>query len=216
MKAGDESIVIDGFTLRPKDDGGRGWTYLPLAPTLERGASGAPLLQVIEAGAMAFLQCTARVALNEDARNALLLRLKQREPTAQTLEAAPLTVERMALEVRSGERWSALAESKGSGTAPWTAAFAATLDAGAIAAIKAALAGEPRCARLAVRIVLPGSPGTLRSAESTADARIETPAGSASVRVAMSVDASSPAREATAVDLDADIADFFSRGGPIR
>lgn len=213
MKAGDESMVIDGYTLRPQDAERRAWSYEPIAPSLERGAKGAPLLQLIEAGAIAFLQATARVALHEDARAALLRRLQEREPNARTLEAAPIAVERVALEVKTESGWTAIAQSPGLGTAPWTAALAATLDAAALAAVKAALAGERQRARLTARIVRRGSPATVRIAAARSETRIETPEGTSSTRVATVLDESSPASEPVALELDADIADFFSGGG---
>jgi hypothetical protein len=208
MKEREASFVIDGIELQQKDNG-RAWLYVPRRPTLERGQSGAPMLQVIEAGSTAFLQCTARVALHEDARAALLASLKKKQPKAETLEAAPLSVERMALEVRPDSTWVTVAESKSSGMPPWTAALAATLAPGPLAAIKSALAGERARARLRAWIVLPGSPAAYRRSAAAGEVRLETPAGAASARFTATADASSAAGAATALELVADIADFF-------
>ena len=212
MKDREESLVIDGIELQPKDVAGCAWTYVPLRPALERGQSGAPMLQVIEAGSTAFLQCTARVALHEEARAALLTSLKKKQPQAETLEAAPLSVERIALEVMTGNDWVAVAESKGSDLPPWTAALAATLASGQLAALKSALAGEKKRARLTARIVLPGASASFRSAKAAGEARIKTPTGAASMRFSATADESSPASQATRRNLAADIADFFPPG----
>jgi hypothetical protein len=170
------------------------------------------MLQVIEAGSTAFLQCTARIALHEEARAALLARLQEKRPQARTLEAAPLAVERITLEVMTGHDWVTVAESKGSGTPPWTAALAATLAAGQLAAIKSAVAGERKRARLRAWIVLPGSPAAFRRSETRSEARIKTPTGAASASFTASANASAPAGAATALELSADIADFFPTG----
>ena len=116
-----EPLVIDGVKIAAKNGDVRTWSYVPPRPSLERGPGGKPILTVIEAGSTAFLQCTTRLALHEDARAALLARLREIEPKAETLEAVPLSVERIALEVKTGSTWVAVAESKGSGMLPWTA-----------------------------------------------------------------------------------------------
>lgn len=211
-----EPLVIDGVKVEAKDGDGRAWSYVPPRPTLERGPNGRPMLTVVEAGSTAFLQCTARVALNEDVRAALLARLKEIEPKAETLEAAPLSVERIALEAKTGSEWVAIAQSKGSGMPPWTAALAATLAPGPLAAIKSAVAGERERARLSARIVLPGSPAAFRLSEATGEARIETPTGAASASFAASHDVSSPAGAATALELSTDISDFFPKADSNR
>jgi hypothetical protein len=208
MKEREASLVIDGIELR-QEDNGRAWTYVPRRPTLERGQNGAPMLQVIEAGSTAFLQCTARVALHEDARAALLASLKKQQPQAETLEVAPLSVERMALEARSDSTWVTIAESKSSGMPPWTAALAATLAPGPLAAIKSALAGGRTRARLRAWIVLPGSPAAFRRSTAASEVRLETPTGAASARFTAAAKASSAAGAATALELVADVADFF-------
>jgi hypothetical protein len=207
-----EPLVIDGITIVAKNGDGRAWSYVPPHPSLERGPGGTPMLQVIEAGATAFLQCTARVALHEDARAALLASLKKKKPKAETLEAAPLSVKRIALEVRPDSTWAAVAESKGSGMPPWTAALAATLAPDSLAAIKSAVAGERERARLRAWIVLPASPAAFRRSTAAGEVRLETPTGTASARFAATADASSAAGAATALELSADVADFFPKG----
>jgi hypothetical protein len=211
-----EPLVIDGVKITAKNGDGRAWTYVPPHPSLERSPGGTPMLTVIEAGPTAFLQCTARVALHEEARSALLARLQEIEPRAETLEAAPLAVERIALEVKTGSSWVAVAESKGSGMPPWTAALAATLAPDRLAAIKSAVAGERGRARLRAWIVLPASPATFQRSEATGEVHIETPTGTASARFTATADASSAAGTATALELGADLADFFSTGASQR
>ena len=212
MQDRQESFVIDGIELTAKDSTGRTWTYIPQRPNLETNQSGTPMLQVIEAGPTAFLQCTARIALNEDARAALLASLKEKAPEAQAIEAAPLSVERITLETKTGNDWIAIAESKGSGMPPWTAALAATLPPGPLAAIKSAVAGEKDHARLSARIVLPGSLASFQTAEASGEARIETPAGAASASFAATADASSPGSKPTSHEITVDLSVFFARG----
>ena len=208
-----QALVIDAIELRPKDQDERAWLYVPQRPSLERNPGGTPMLKLVEAGATAFLQCTARVALNEDTRAALLARLKEKKPKAETLEAAPLSVEKVTLEAKTADGWSVLAESKSSGLPPWTAAFAVMLDPAPLAAIKASLAGEKERVRLTARLVLSGSPAYFRSTQSASEARIESPAGSASTHFAANAQASSPVSEGTSHDLTADLSDFFRQGG---
>jgi hypothetical protein len=208
----EKPIIIDGVKIAAKNGDGRAWSYVPPRPELERGPGGAPMLTVIEAGATAFLQCTARVALHEEARRALLARLKEIKPKAETLEPAPLSVERIALEVKTGSTWVVVTESKSSGMPPWTAALAATLAPDPLAAIKSALAGEKERARLRAWIVLPGSPAAFRRSTAAGEVRLETPTGAASARFAATADASSAAGAATALELGVDLADFFPAG----
>ncbi len=216
MKNDAAPLVLDGFELSARDKQGRAWSYRPKRPVLERRPDGAPMLQILEAGSTAFLQCTARVALDESARAALLDALKRERPNAQTLDAAPLGVERIALEVKSGDHWVAVADSRGSGNAPWIAALAATLDADALAAMKAAIAGEKGRARLTARAAVPGAPGAWRHTEAAAKVQIRTPAGGESAGFATTADERSPATAPVPLELGADIAEFFPGGGPNR
>jgi hypothetical protein len=208
----EEPLVIDGIKIAAKNGDRRVWSYMPPHPSLERGPGGTPQLTVIEAGPTAFLQCTARVALPEEARTTLLARLKEIEPKAERLEAAPLSVERIALEVKTGNTWVAVAESKSSGMPPWTAALAATLAPDPLAAIKSALAGERARARLRAWVVLPGSSATFRRSAATGEVRLETPTGAASARFTATAGTSAPAGAATELEISADIADFFPAG----
>jgi hypothetical protein len=208
----EEPVVIDGIKIEAKNGDGRAWSYVPPSPALEQGPGGTPMLTVIEAGPTAFLQCTARVALNEDARAALLGRLKEIKPKAETLEAVPLSVERIALEVNTESEWVTISESKGSGMPPWTAALAATLAPGPLDAVKSAVAGEKGRARLRAWIVLPPSPAAFRRSEMAGEARVETSEGAASARFAATAETSTPAGAGTPLELNADISDFFLKG----
>ncbi|HEX5110304.1 MAG TPA: hypothetical protein VFV95_17760 [Vicinamibacterales bacterium] len=172
-----EPLVIDGMTLEAASPDGRAWKYVPDRPVIERSASGEPMFSIIEAGPVAFLQCTARLALNDEGRARLLERLKAVRPEAETLEAASITVGRIALEVSNAGVWEAVAESSGSGMPPWTAALAATLAPAALSAIKAAAGGETGHARLRASITRAASPSTYRRAEAAGATRLESPAG---------------------------------------
>src|SRR5262249_17308081 len=138
----EDVVVIDGITLEAADADARAWTYIPNRPAIDRDANGNPMFSIIEAGPVAFLQCTARLALSEDAQGQLLARLKAARPDAETLTPAIIGVQRITLEVSNGEMWEAIAESSSSGMPPWTAALAATLAPAPLAAIKAASGGE--------------------------------------------------------------------------
>jgi len=173
----EDVVVIDGITLAAASSEGRAWRYVPTRPVIERSATGAPMFSIIEAGPVAFLQCTARLALNDDARARLLERLKAVRPEAETLESASITVGRIALDVNHAGVWETVAESSGSGMPPWTAALAATLAPAPLAAIKAAAGGESGHARLRASITPAASAVGYRRAEAAGATRLESPAG---------------------------------------
>ena len=217
MNEPDATLIVDGIRLDASSADGRAWTYLPDRPSIELSGTGAPSLSIIDAGPVAFLQCTARVALNEPARARLLTRLQTIEPRAETLEAAPISVERVALEVKDGDAWVAVAESTSSGMPPWTAALAATLAPGPLAELKAAAGGEAGHARLRAWITLPGSVATSWRAESSASTRVETPGGSGTASYTTTTEQSSPGGAARAIELSGDISDeLFSESGENR
>jgi hypothetical protein len=211
MENPQKSRVIDGIELKTKDASGRAWTYVPVRPSLQTNETGVPMLQVIEAGPVAFLQCTARVALNEDARAALLANLRKQDPEAETLEPAPLSVERIALEAKTTDEWKTIAESKGSGSPPWTAALSVSLAPDQLAAIRSASEGEKDRARLVARMTLQGAPASYRRTESAADARIQTPAGTASAGFAAAAETSSAANPGEVRNLAVDLADCLAK-----
>ena len=172
----DRTLTIDGVTLSPTTDD-RAWTYLPVRPVIERAATGEPMFSIIEAGPVAFLQCTARLALHEDVRARLLERLKAQRPDADRLEPAGIVVGRIALEINDGNAWTAISESTGSGMPPWNAAFAATLAPAALAAVKAAAAGESGHVRLTASYTPVGAPAAYRHSVSTGVTTLETTSG---------------------------------------
>ena len=165
MDTREEPLVVDGISIEARSGDGRMWNYIPERPTIQTGPGGTPMLTVLEAGATAFLQCTVQVGLDDAVCNALLTRLKEKRPQAESLEAAALSVERIALEAKIGSEWQVVAEGKGSGLPPWTAALMATLEPGTLAAIKAAVAGQTDCARRGRGLSLPGSTAAFRRAE---------------------------------------------------
>jgi hypothetical protein len=172
------------------------------------------MVSVIEAGPTAFLQCTARLALTEEARARLLRRLQAIDPRVEALEAEPLRVERVSFEVRTGSDWKSVAESTSSGMPPWTAALAATLARDALAAIKAALAGEKDRARLTARIVVEGSPAVTRHWAAAGETMTTTSATRASAGFTAEADLSSSARAPVAHELGADIASLLAEHVP--
>jgi hypothetical protein len=204
-----DTIVIDGITLQRTGRETRTWTYVPRAPTLETDSAGKPALRIVEAGGVAFLQCTARVALRDDDRAALLQKLRHIRPDAEAIEAAPLTVHRVALEAFANGVWSSAAESAGSGMPPWTAALAVMLPAGALAALKAAVAGESGRARLAASLTVAGTPERVHRIREAGSVHVRTSAGETSSSFAVEIDGSTAARAPVRLELTADIADLL-------
>jgi hypothetical protein len=208
----DEAVVIDGITLEAASPDGRAWRYIPSRPVIERSASGEPMFSIIEAGPVAFLQCTARLALNDDARARLLERLKAVRPVAETLDAASITVGRIALEVSNAGAWEAVAESSGSGMPPWTAALAATLAPAPLAAIKAAADGESGRARLRASITPAAPPVSYRRAEAAGATRLESPAGIFTTSYTTTTEDSPNTSPAEARELTTDLATELAPG----
>jgi hypothetical protein len=200
-----DSVVVDGVQLRAADREGRSWTYVPARPGLERDATGRPMLSIVEAGPVAFLQVTARVALSEQERARLLEGLRALRPAATSLEVAPIQVSRVALEVKEGDRWVAVAESGSSQMVPWTAALAATLEPSARAALRDAASGERGRARLRASIALPAAPQTIGYAEASGSVRAESPFVVAAASYTTSIGESSPAGPASSLELSADL-----------
>jgi hypothetical protein len=207
-----QPVVIDGITLEPASADGQQWMYVPSGPVLELGPRDTPMLSVIEAGPVAFLQCTARVALSDAARARLLARLQEVRPAATTLDVAPISVERVALELKTAEGWNRLADSRSSGMPPWTAALSATLNPAALMAIKSAVAGKPGYIRLTARIVRTPMPAVYRQVTSTGTTRVDSSYGASSSSFAAATYHASPASPALALDLDTDVAKFFRKG----
>jgi hypothetical protein len=208
----EQPVVIDGITLEPASADGQKWMYVPSGPVLELGPRDTPMLSVIEAGAVAFLQCTARVALNDAPRARLLARLQQVRPAAKTLEISPILVERVALELKTADGWNQLAASRSSGMPPWTAALSATLNPAALAAMKSAVAGERGHIRLTARIVRTPMPAVYQHAESASTTRVDSSYGTSTSSFAAATHHASPATPARALDLDTDVAEFFRKG----
>ena len=205
-------VVIDGITLEPASENGQTWMYVPSGPVLELGPGGAPMLSVIEAGPVAFLQCTARVALNEATRARLLARLQEVRPAATTLDIAPISVERVALELKTADGWKQLADSRSSRMPPWTAALSAQLNPVALAAMKSAVAGERGHIRLTARIVRTAMPAVYQHAEAASTTRVDSSYGTSTSSFAAATHHASPATPARALDLDTDVAEFFRKG----
>ncbi len=205
-----QPLAISGIELFPLDADATRWRYRPRRPSLERQRDGTPMLQVIEAGSTAFLQATARVALDETERTGLLDALRRERPTASSLEPLPLDVHRIALEIKRDDGWSVLAESRGSGSAPWTAALAAVLDPAGVAALKAATEGEPGRVRLVAHASEAGSPARTHYANATIDLKTETPTERASMAASIDIDRSTPAAASRPVELVADLSDLLS------
>jgi hypothetical protein len=206
-----DARLIDGVETYPKGDG-HTWLYIPDRPRLERSDTGTALLQVIEAGPVAFLQATLRLALPHEERDRLLAVLQATDPAVTDLVPAPLTVDRLALEVLTGT-WVTVAEGAGSGAAPWNAALGASLGPEATAAIKAAIDGRSGQARLVARFAVGGSPGSVHEATATAEALARTTEGAAYAAIQADLNASVEATEPTTREASADLSESFTTTG---
>jgi hypothetical protein len=207
MNDADCRIVIDGIELRERETGL--WTYIPKGPGLERGADGAPLLSVIQAGATAFLQATARIDLPEVSRTTLLTKLRERHPNAREIRSDVADVPRVALEMKAaGDVWAPLAQGRSSSLPPFLAALSCRLHPAELEAVSAALGGERKRLRLAATVRLRNRPSRERRLDAVEELRVETQAGSAAAHTA------THAREAgdsgmRTLYLATDIAEFY-------
>ncbi|MEZ0073232.1 hypothetical protein [Planotetraspora sp. GP83] len=133
-----EAIVLNGVEAWPDDAEPGVWTYVPPGPFLDRLPGGGRAIGLVEAGVVAFLQVTTRLDVPDQDRDAMRRGL----PAGSDLRPAPVTVRRVAVEVRKPDGgWAPVAEGTSSGLPPWTTALSATLDAAQAAAVKAALGG---------------------------------------------------------------------------
>ncbi len=155
----EQPVVLDGLELRPDPADPSVWTYVPPGPFLELGPDGGPALGLVDAGAVCFLQITARLDLPNATRDALparLLPLTGRPPTA--VRAVEVAVTRVAVETRPPDgTWAAVAEGTGSGASPWTTALSATLGAEQTAAVRAAVGGARGRMRLVGELAAGGT-----------------------------------------------------------
>jgi hypothetical protein len=211
MGANGTSLVVDGIELRPDPVDSATWIYLPPGPLLDRGPDGKPLIALIEAGALAFLQITARIDLTEAARAALLARLKEKEPAARAIRVMIVTVSRVLLEVRDdASGWGKVAEVTCSGHPPWTAAIAATVTGAQIAAVKSALSGTKARLRLSATITLPAVPHKERREWRSFELGAADVAGSASLGVESTVASSGTPSPAKSIARAHDVADLLA------
>ena len=212
MDAGGTSIVVDGIELQPDPVDPATWTYLPPGPLLDRGPDGKPLVALIEAGTLAFLQITARIDLTDAARAALLARLKDKEPAARAIRAMTVTVSSVVLEAWDDDvsGWAKIAEVTSSGQAPWTAAIAATVTGAQLASAKAALGGTKAGLRLSATITPPAVPVTERRKSRSIELGAADLTGSASLGMASTVTSSGASGPAKPVIRVHDVADLLT------
>ncbi|MCT9934394.1 hypothetical protein N5079_29735 [Planotetraspora sp. A-T 1434] len=147
-----EGIVLNGVEAWPDDAEPGVWTYVPPGPFLDRLPGGGRAIGLVEAGAVAFLQVTTRLDVPDQDRDTMRRGL----PAGSDLRPAPVTVRRVAVEVRTPDGgWAPVAEGTSSGLPPWTTALSATLDAAQAAAVKAALGGARDRLRLVGELTAP-------------------------------------------------------------
>ena len=206
------SIVVDGIELQPDPLDPAIWIYLPPGPLLDRGPDGKPLIALIEAGTLAFLQITARIDLTDAARAALLARLTDKEPAARAIRAMTVTVSSVVLEAWDDDAsgWAKIAGVTSSGQAPWTAAIAATVTGAQLASAKAALGGTKARLRLSATITPPAVPVTERRESRSIELGAADLTGSASLGVASTVTSSGAPRPAKPVIRVHDCADLLT------
>jgi hypothetical protein len=83
------------------------------------------------------------------------------------------------------------------------------LPAGALAALKAAVAGESGRARLAASLTVAGTPETVHRIREAGSVHVRTSAGETSSSFAVEMDGSTAARAPVRLELTADIADLL-------
>jgi hypothetical protein len=175
-------VVIDGIELKGDPVDPATWVYLPPGPLLDRGPDGKPIVALIEAGSVAFLQITARIDLSDAERVALLAKLKQKRPAARALRVMAVTVGRVLLEARDDAAgWAKIAEVTSSGHPPWTAAIAASVSGAQIESVKRALGGTKARLRLSTTITPPVSTRTERRESHSVELGVADAAGSVSL-----------------------------------
>lgn len=140
-----DSFDLDGVHLYLAEGEPGVVRYVPGAPGPERGPDGQPTLTMIASDRGGILQLATRWALDEAALAALASALAAARPdlAGASLQPAPAQVTAATLKIAGPDgSLVALKESAGSGMPPWSAVFAATLDAGQKAAALAALNGR--------------------------------------------------------------------------
>lgn len=123
--------------------GGDIWSYVSLAPWPQLSQDGRPMLSLLAAGDVAFLQLTAQLdppgGTLEQLRAALAA---GKNPATVTLTNGVRAVRAVEVAVGKGDAARVIATSTGSGFPPFTAAFGIGLAADDRADVDAALRGE--------------------------------------------------------------------------
>ncbi|MBK7820434.1 MAG: hypothetical protein IPJ61_05005 [Tessaracoccus sp.] len=119
------------------------WSYVSLAPWPQQSHDGSPMMSLLAAGDIAFLQLTAQL----DPPGATLDQVRAtlaagRNPATITLTSGVRTVRAVEVTVGADDDTRVLATSTGSGFPPFTAAFGISLTRDDRPAVDAALRGE--------------------------------------------------------------------------
>lgn len=205
-----DTVEVDGVALTAESSEPGVWTYLPPGPLLDRSHSGSPAIGLIDAGPVAFLQLTARLDLQQDAREVLLSALKSHRPTATVVRSTRIVVDLIGLEAHDSDgAWVQIARSTSSGTAPWTAAMSAALTPAQQGPVKAALTGIRDKLRLRAVFTVPAPPIEIHRSIGSGELVVESSSG----RVEVSTRSSSSTGSAGAprtVEQIADVADLLN------
>ena len=140
-----DSFDLDGVHLYLADGEPGIVRYVPGDPGPERGPDGQPTLTMIASDRGGILQLGTRWALDEAGLAALGSALAAARPdlAEASLQPAPAQVTAVTLKIAGPDGGLApVKTSAASGMTPWSAVFAATLDAGQKAAALAALGGR--------------------------------------------------------------------------
>jgi hypothetical protein len=139
------TIELDAAVVTPAVDDPDTFFYAPKSPGIALDANGRPQLNVLTAGSVAFLQVTGTWGLSSAEVTALGEQLASRlgrNPATLRLQAAPESVDGVALLIGDADGLRVLQQSKSSGVPPYHAAFNVMLDPGQLATVKKALDGQ--------------------------------------------------------------------------
>ncbi|MEU1973667.1 hypothetical protein ABZ477_18570 [Microbacterium sp. NPDC019599] len=141
MFAAQDRVIAYGVELRRI--GEDAWTYVSVAPWPQLSPDGTPMVSVLAAGDLAFVQLSAQLdppgGALEQARRAVA---GDRDAASVTLTSGVSAVTSVEVTVTSNGESRVVATSAGSGYAPFTAVFAVQATAADREAFEAALRGE--------------------------------------------------------------------------
>ncbi|WP_243074475.1 hypothetical protein [Microbacterium sp. SS28] len=141
MSALPDRVIAFGVECRRTGDDT--WSYVSVAPWPQLAPDGTPMISILAAGDLAFVQLSAQLdppgAALEQARAVLA---GDADPASVTLSTGVSAVTAVEVAVTTGDETRIVATSKGSGYAPFAAVFSLQATAEDREAFEAALSGE--------------------------------------------------------------------------